>query len=981
MSIQYITGSYSGIVLGQGDYASPFTVGSLAAIGIHAAFTTSSATGISASASYVASVVNHGYVYGSTNGIGLAGGGNVANAELNGIRSNGAGQIYGAIYGHVNGVLLGDGGSAHAIGMSIAGGGTVTNNGGVIKGIRGDGIRINGGYGSVYNSGTVRGDISDARTIGIGIYLEAGGTVTNSDVGVVGASDAGVIVAGGTSNLVANFGRIFGSHYAVSVQYGTVTNAVHGVIDADRVGVALQQGSLLNNGLIDVAYSGEYRPTGAAAVRLTGGGYISNGATGSIYVDSRIHGDGVLGASGVSTVENAGTISAYDGVVLESGGTVLNSGSIVGYGQYGVFINLGHQNADHPSQALGYISNASTGTIIGADAVYAEGTGSALPVLRLVNSGTIDGGAIGVSLYKTSTSLANAAGGTIEGSAGIELSKSDGVISNASGALISGGMGGAGIYARLSNLTLINSGIIVDPPADGQDGVQVLGKSFNGATYDLAAYITNLAGGTISGADGIYLTSATGSVSNAGHITGTNVGVSLLGGDLTLENTGTIIGTGGTAVYLNGTADRVIVEAGASFSGIVEVKAGDDGTLELTSGASAGTIHGLGAQYMGFGTVTIDAGANWTVAGTEAGFASVTVAGFNSQDRLDLTNLAFVNTDTAMVNGSDQLVIDDAGGNITIQMDGAVTGDLFTLVSDGHTGTFVEEDDYAPCYLRGTLILTAAGERPVEDLRIGDLLMTAGGNALPLKWIGRRYYRDWLAIGSADVQPILFKAGSIADGVPRRNLYVSPEHAMFIDGLLIPARHLANGKSIVKMTSMEEVDYFHLEFDRHVIVLAEGAEAESFVDDDSRMLFHNADEYRALYPNEPRGRHTPFCAPRVEAGAARDTIYRTLAARATRLRPDGTAASLQRRGQLDLATHRLVSGWAYSGRHAGPQALAILLNGAVVGRVVADRYRPDLKAAGIGDGCHGFIFTLPEGLALDAGERIEVRRETDWSLL
>src|SRR5277367_4543473 len=111
--IQYITGSYSGIVLGQGDYGSPFTVGALAAIGIHPADTTSSATGISAEAGYAASVINYGYVYGHTNGIGLAGGGNVTNTELNGIRSNDEGQIYGAIYGRVNGV-------------SIDGGGTVT---------------------------------------------------------------------------------------------------------------------------------------------------------------------------------------------------------------------------------------------------------------------------------------------------------------------------------------------------------------------------------------------------------------------------------------------------------------------------------------------------------------------------------------------------------------------------------------------------------------------------------------------------------------------------------------------------------------------------------------------------------------------------------------------------------------------------------------------------------------------------------------
>jgi hypothetical protein len=108
-------------------------------------------------------------------------------------------------------------------------------------------------------------------------------------------------------------------------------------------------------------------------------------------------------------------------------------------------------------------------------------------------------------------------------------------------------------------------------------------------------------------------------------------------------------------------------------------------------------------------------------------------------------------------------------------------------------------------------------------------------------------------------------------------------------------------------------------------------------------------------------------------------LHQALAARAAHLRPGGAAAPWGRRGKVELATRTLVSGWAYSGADAGPQALAILLDGAVIGQVVADRYRPDLEAAGIGDGRHGFSFALPKGLPHDVGHRIEVRREVDWS--
>jgi hypothetical protein len=62
-------------------------------------------------------------------------------------------------------------------------------------------------------------------------------------------------------------------------------------------------------------------------------------------------------------------------------------------------------------------------------------------------------------------------------------------------------------------------------------------------------------------------------------------------------------------------------------------------------------------------------------------------------------------------------------------------------------------------------------------------------------------------------------------------------------------------------------------------------------------------------------------------------------------------------------------------------ALAILVNGAIVGRIVADRHRTDLEAASIGDGSHGFRFRVPHGLSTDTSHRIEVRRESDWSPL
>jgi len=361
---------------------------------------------------------------------------------------------------------------------------------------------------------------------------------------------------------------------------------------------------------------------------------------------------------------------------------------------------------------------------------------------------------------------------------------------------------------------------------------------------------------------------------------------------------------------------------------------------------------------------------------------SNTIAGFVRGDKFDIAGLDYDGVGSAKLLANNVLEIFEPGHTYDLQLDPSqnFAGDFFHLASDSNGGTFVTEDT-TPCYCRGTLIRTAAGEVAVETLRIGDLIVTADGDALPIKWIGRRSYRDWLAVGNEDVQPILFKTGSIADHVPARDLYVSPEHAMFLDGMLVPARHLVNGISILKIEGMEEVEYFHLEFDRHVVIFAEGAPAESFVDDESRMLFHNADEYRRLYPNERRPAYAEFCAPRVEDGPDLDALQRTLAMRAMHLRSGGVAAPWSRRGKVELVTRRLIAGWAFSGADAGPVPLMVLLNGAVVGQIIADRYRADLKSAGIGDGRHAFSFVLPKGLSPDTDHRIEVRREIDWSLL
>jgi hypothetical protein len=208
---------------------------------------------------------------------------------------------------------------------------------------------------------------------------------------------------------------------------------------------------------------------------------------------------------------------------------------------------------------------------------------------------------------------------------------------------------------------------------------------------------------------------------------------------------------------------------------------------------------------------------------------------------------------------------------------------------------------------------------------------------------------------------------------------------MFLDDVLIPASALVNGFSIVQLDRVESVEYIHIELDTHDVILAEGAPSESFVDDQSRGMFHNASEYARLYPDtaiEP----ARYCAPRLEDGEEVETVRRRLAAlagpRLAALAAPAASFGAGLEGCLDEASRGRVRGWARDlDRPGRPVQLQIVADGLVLCEVVADMFRADLLAAGIGDGRHAFDVTIPGGLSPDATHVISVRRKDDGAAL
>ena len=702
---------------------------------------------------------------------------------------------------------------------------------------------------TITNSGLITGGTSAATA---GIRLDAGGVVINQAGGTISGHDA-VAFYGGAGTII-NAGRL-GAAAAFAPGYSNML-----IVDPGAVFAAKVDGG---NTLGADAISTLELANGVGAGTLTGlGTQFINFASIGVY-------------SGATWTIASATLRT--GYAIYDAGTLTNRanlGSAVKLGLGAVFTNAASAKVTAGSYAPVYGAYGSAATVTNAGTIANSGTSTGIK---------LNGGG----------NVTNQAGGTISGFyAGVGVYNATGTVINA-GRITATGTNSDGVFLQKGGVVINQvGGIIVDPFASNYGAVDVPGAS---------------------------------TVMNAGTISGVSTAVEFYTGYASrlIVEPGAVFNGQVVGGNLSGTA-------AASY-------------LELASTATTGTLGGLGTQFVDFGRVALDAGASWSLTGATvvAGQTLAALAGSTLADAGALYNYGVVTLGPSTLNvGSlfgSGLAMLGAGSTLELQatlgslgtvafggsaelllaaptlVAGSVqnfaTGDTIDLagvrptsvsyasgqlyfgggsillnLASGGTPTATSDGDGGAlvtlCFRAGTRIATTKGEIAIEHLAIGDRVCTRDAGPSPIIWIGRRHIGCHRHPRPHLVWPVRVARNAFDDSLPHHDLWLSPDHAVFCDGMLIPVKHLVNGTTIVQVP-ITDITYFHVELPRHEILLAEGLTVESYLDTGDRANLDNGGPLVRLHPDfatrswEARGR-----APLVVIGPRLEDIRSRLATRA-----------------------------------------------------------------------------------------------------
>ncbi|KXV30870.1 hypothetical protein AD939_09510 [Gluconobacter oxydans] len=764
-----------------------------------------------------------------------------------------------------SGVVLNDGG------MTVQGTGSATN---VTVNSQGNyAVYVDGGTmtNTVINNGGGMVEYSDS-----GDTTGKGGSSYNT---VVNSGGFDVVLSGKSVNETVNAGA-YEQVYAHGVASGTTLSGGN-LYDA---GSAL--GTTLSGGTLTVEAGGV-----AVGTQNTSGWSVveSGGVTSGAVISGRAAFQSV--ASGA--VDSASTIA--NGAKEWLSGTAVND-AVSGVGELHIASGATAANTTvsthgHEYVSAGAVASGTTVSYQGMD--YVDGTSQDATLstnsLQIVNAdgladhATLSTGAVQYDNGISQNTVLNAGGTEIVGQYGMSFDttiNNGGVEKiNASGTGASETVNAGGVLDVLSNGKSYNASVTGGTETVEAGGRSVSTNLISGSEVVSAsgqAINTAVSGGTLLDAglaEGTTITGGSMTVASGGFASGTTEtkgNITVQSGGYTSGSTVTrhaheTVSAGGTAVGTVLDQQGMDYVYGASVSATVKggsqqfISAG--GTASETTVGSGSTQYDAGRtdhttlQQGAFETVlsggvadetTVASGAWLTVdAGGEIDETVLAVGG-----HIDIDSLQYGGVAKAAING-DTLVVTEGDASYTIDLEGDYSDYHAEMTEDRDGSTVVTLAKGSEiCFLPGTMITTPSGTAAVEDLRIGDEV-TAWVDGSPVSrkvtWVGSKRVRAQGG-ASADLSghPVRILKDAIAANVPNKDLLVTPEHCLFIDGRFVPTRMLVNGRSVFYDRSISVYDYFHIETENHSVIMADGMLTESYLDTGNRRSFTQHGEVASL---------------------------------------------------------------------------------------------------------------------------------------
>lgn len=662
-------------------------------------------------------------------------------------------------------------------------------------------------------------------------------------IGTVGSS--GTLTLQGGSKLISN-GRIGVGSIVGSGELDVLNGAIATVTISQVAGY-------------DSIYAGG-DPGAAGLILVSGSGSLLD-ANGGELGASVPFASGTLSTSGTIAINAGGTAQAgslligYAGssntdvssgtVTVDGVGSLLN---VVGLGRIGIGVGTGTLFVNNHALAnVGFQTNvADQGLLIG----ILGGTGnvitdsrSTLTVYGRLNigrtgsgQGLIEGGSTIQSVLSTLDIAANQFGLTIaQGIGGSGTLTATGVGSTfTTNGRIDVGQAGPGSLNVLDGAVVNTSSDMALGLASSSIGVSGSGQAnLSGVGSALSVGTTLFIGSAPSGASG----AGTGSLSVAAGAKATIGGKALLAGNATLSvdsSSALEIGGGNTV-----TSGQLLVDATGTLSGVGRVigTATNQGLIDATGGLlqfdtlvstgainveTAGTLQAAtlsGTVRLNGGTLRIASPSVFTGA-IDPGLGGT----------IDLTGLV---VSSASIVGS-SLMLTAGAMQYSIGLSAPTASGAVAVSSDGGGGTNLS----IACFAMGTEITTESGNLSVEALRPGDLVRTKDGGMRPIRWIGYRNVTCSLHPNPRKVWPVCISANAFGKNLPKKDLWLSPEHAIFFKSVLIPIVELINGININQL-SIDQITYYHLELDQHDMILADNLPCESYLENGNRDDFEN----------------------------------------------------------------------------------------------------------------------------------------------